>query len=180
MAVKKRRRKFNSAVKIYRFVKKQRRRRAHLHPTRRRQETLALTGAVASVPLLVFIGIPAAVFVGVASAFIGFASKASPPPSRGSSRRKPKNLVTGGEEFSGIFTKKEAIRLVKKRSTCSDACKYSTHEKSTCDCVCRGASHGIWAWGPAKTTTPNKPPSRRKPKPQKTRRQVRKTARKRP
>lgn len=175
MATKKRRRrarKTSSLKKTWRFTQKQRRRRKRMHPTRRRQETASIVLGLSALPLLFFIGIPAAVFAGVASGFIGFASKASPPP-KTKQYRKPKNLVKGGEKFSGNFSGKEAIKLKKKASSCSDACKRSTHPKNTCDCICNGSQHGVEAGmygGPGPATT--KPRTRKTGTRRRTRKQV--------
>lgn len=176
MAKKKRRRarKTSSLRKTWRFTQKQRRRRRRMHPTRRRQETASIFIGLSVLPLLFFIGIPAAVFAGVASGFIGFVSKASPPPKKAERKRRPKNLLKGGEKFSGNFSGKEAIKLKKKASSCSDACKRSTHPKNTCDCICNGSQHGVEAGmygGPGPATTK---PRTRKPKTRKTRSQARK------
>lgn len=169
------RRKSSSARKAWRFIKKHRRRRARLHPTRRRQENLAILGGVASVILIIFIGPWAAALTGTASVMAGVASQASAPKNTQRRGRKPKNLVEGGGQFFGRFTHKQAIKLKQKSQTCSDACKYSTHPSNTCDCICNGAQHGIWAWGPAKgKTTPNTPrPRKRTTRKTKTRKQVR-------
>lgn len=161
MATKKRKRKKSqSAKKTWRFIQKQRRRRKRLHPTRRKQENLAILSGVAALPLLVFIGIPAAVFAGVGAVFAGVASKGSPPPK--TKTYKPASTKhKGDEKFSGVFSGRQALKLKQKATSCSDPCKYSTHDKSTCDCACGGNQHGIWAWGPSGTTTPNKVRKRR-------------------
>lgn len=153
------RRKSSSAKKTWRFIQKQRRRRKRLHPTRRKQENLALLSGAAALPLLIFIGIPAAVFAGVGAIFAGVASKGSPPPT--TKKYKPRNTKPKDDEkFSGYFTGKQAVAL-KKGHPCNDTCKYSTHDKSTCVCSCGTKNHGIWAWGPSGTTTPNKVRKRR-------------------
>jgi hypothetical protein len=155
MTRRRRRRKRRSrAVKTWRFIMKHRRRRKRLHPTRRKQETTALLGGLALLPLLLFIGIPAAVFVGVASAGVGVASKGSPP--RGSVTHKARR-IQDLPKMSG----KDAIKLTKGHP-CDKTCKYSTHDVSTCVCSCGGKQHGIWALGGANTTMPQKRKPRRR------------------
>lgn len=57
----------------------------------------------------------------------------------------------------------DLIKIQKRRSTCSDACKYSTHKVSTCDCVCGGREHGSKAApNRRESTTPNKVRARRR------------------
>lgn len=158
MATKKRKRKKrSSAVKTYRYIQKQRRRRSRLHPTRRKQENFAILGAVASLPLLFFIGIPAAVFAGVASGGLALASKGTPPPPQGSKKRKNVSRKKAVPKMSGA----DAIRLKKRMMACSKACKMSTHPKNTCDCICGGVTHGSECTGVPGSTTPNKVRRRR-------------------
>lgn len=150
MATKKRkRRKLRSAVKTYRFIKKHRRRRQKMHPTRRRQETAGILFGIAAIPLLIILGPAAATFAGTAGVMFGTASSGSSP----SGSKKRKNVKRNRP--LPRMSSRDAIKLKQRRTSCSDACKYSTHDKKTCDCVCGGSSHGQWAWGPSGKTTPN-------------------------
>lgn len=135
--------------KVTRGLKRQRSRRKKMHPARRKQESLGIVSTLASAGLIFTGGTLAIILacvMGVVAVFAVMFSRASPPPTAKQHKPEPRRGVKTDKRVPhGTFKMKpgQNLGVAAGRKPCGARCQYSKKARSTCNCSCLGAQHGV-------------------------------------